>query len=78
VERLHQENVQLAGQLGYYQMKVQSLEEQIKLLTADKAPEEQPIEAPAEPTQHQEEVPTPELSPRGRMLRSLLRRLGVG
>jgi hypothetical protein len=33
---------------------------------------------PAAPMQHQEEIPSPDLSPRGRMLRSLLRRLGVG
>jgi excisionase family DNA binding protein len=36
---LAHENVQLAGQLGFLQAKVQSLEEQIRLLTTEQEPE---------------------------------------
>ncbi len=49
VLQLHQENVQLAGQLGFYQARIQALEEQVRLLTDSQHTPEHP--APdAEPT----------------------------
>jgi len=48
VERLYTENVQLAGQIGFYQARIQALEEQVKLLTD---------------SQHGAEHPTPDAEP---------------
>jgi hypothetical protein len=52
VERLHRENVELAGRLGFYQARVQELEGRVKLLTESApAPAETPAEASPAPPQ---------------------------
>jgi excisionase family DNA binding protein len=79
IERLHQENVQLAGRIGWLESQLQQAQEQIRLLTAEKEPTEQPTSEPSPTTlmQHQEAVPTSERSLQGRVLRRFLRRLGI-
>ncbi len=46
VQQLHRENVQFAGQIGFYQARIQDLEEQVKLLTDAQHQQEQPAEQP--------------------------------
>ena len=52
LRRLHDQNVQLAGQVGYLQSELQQAREQIRMLTMDKGPE-----PPAEPLQQAAEQP---------------------
>jgi cell division protein FtsB len=57
VDRLQQQNVQLAGQVGFYQARIQSLEEQVKLLTDTQ-------HAPAQPTQPEAELASQPVEPK--------------
>jgi hypothetical protein len=56
LRRLHDQNVQLAGQVGFLQAQLQQAQEQVKFLTDSQhtpeqpAPEAEPAPQPAEPT----------------------------
>jgi hypothetical protein len=60
MEKLQEENRQLAGQVGFLQAQRQALEERVRLL---EAPKEEPVSAPVE-TPPVEDVPPPEPEPR--------------
>lgn len=50
IDRLHRENLELSGRLGFFQAKVQTLEEQVRLLSAPVRVANEPVgnsEAPA-------------------------------
>lgn len=57
VDKLTQQNLELAGRVGFYQARVQQLEETVRALSAPAAPNEAP--AAQEPMVAVETMPTP-------------------
>ncbi len=51
IERLHRENVELAGRIGFYQAKLQEYEQRILLL---EAPQDAPVTTPGQPVMNTE------------------------
>ncbi len=57
LRRLHDQNVQLAGQIGYLQSELRQAREQIRLLTDSQHVAEQAAPAPIEPAPEAEPIP---------------------